>query len=264
MLLGFLLLYPTVSHADNHSVINKEMRVELCKEVVHFYRNEARLNYNRFRPYMFAAYHVNQMVPNYPAKNETDRMLRFFQFGGLESSWGREAIVLNVPGASYSNGKVKRVSVDFSPFGINEDQVSWTYAVAKAIQDGRRIPKQVGNWKPNAEFIEMAKHMNVPQDLDLKKIDLNLVKLAKQEYYREKKYIKDPNKLRISVNKHMPEFTCDTQDDLDSTLLYRVLEDMDRVSRGWKHGLELYSPSKYELYEHLSEFAGDNYEEEKD
>lgn len=233
----------------------RDLRIGLTKETALYYK---RFGFKRpaeqFRPFMFSAIRVARMFPMYPGKSEQDRMLRLFEFGGLESFWQEDFVVLNVPGAFYSNGKVKRVSVDFSAWGLNENSVEWTYAVALAIQQNRQLPKRIGSWYRHPKFEALIKGAKIPKTIKLRKIDLAVAEEYKRDYFIQKSIFRDPEALRKVMIDRAPVWSENTQDDIDSTLIYRVIEELDRKARGWKYGQELYAHEKHALYRHLSQF----------
>ncbi len=249
------LLFLNLGLIGNSFEPHRDLRIDLSKETALYYKN---FGYKRapeeFRPFLYSAIRVARMFPMYPASGEKDRMLRFFELGGLESFWQKDFLVLNVPGAKYSNGVVKRVSVDFSVWGVNEDSVPWTYVAARCIQQGKPFPKHVGSWYPTKEFREMMKGAKIPRDLRLRKIDLSIVTAIKSEYAKQKRLTRDPEKLRKAMKSKMPAWEENTLDDISSALIYRILEELDRKSRGWKYGHELYSENKHALYRHLDQF----------
>lgn len=194
---------------------------------------------------MFSAYRVADMFPMYPAKHNLDRMLQFFELGHFESDWEKDFAIANIPGAKYSNGKVKRFSVDFSWAGVNQMHINWTYKVAKAIQQGKPLPRKYTTKK----FRKLIKGAKIPKGVKLKKINLIHVTHARNEWKRMLKEGMSPNdiqkKLKISGYKER------TQDDIDSSLIYRVIVEIDRVSRGWPYGSQQYSRDR-EIYNLLS------------
>lgn len=234
---------------------HRDLRVELTEQLSLYYK---KLGYFRdpkeFRPFMFSAIRVAKMFPMYSDEGEQDRMLRLFALGGLESFWKENFIVLNVPGANYSNGKVKRVSVDFSAWGLNETNVEWTYAVAKQLQENGKIPKRVKGWFSYPEFRELMRGAKIPKEIKLRKIDLGIANAYKKDYYILKPKYKNQEKLRKVMVSRAPVWLENTQDDIDSTLIYRVLVELDRKARGWKYGQEQYKDGKHDPYRHLKQF----------
>ncbi len=254
-MLLFLFCSPLVAEVSSKEV-TQEFRWQMCKETSLYYSQFGnKRNWNEYRQFMYSAARVAKMFPIYPAKDEQDRTLQFFEFGGVESMWTQDTVVVNVPGAKYSNGQVKRVSVDVSWVGLNEDSIEWTYRVAKAIQNKKPIPKhcKINDWYANKEFIELMKNVYIPKGIKLKKIDKNVITLAKEEYKILKKKIRNPNILRETLAGTDFGYSESTQDELDSVLIYRVIEELDRKSRGWKYGGSLYSNKRRSLYKHLSE-----------
>lgn len=253
-----LLINSAVNGQESSSVITQELRWNLCKETaLHYKQWGFKREWNEFRPFIFSAARVQKMFPMYPAKSDHDRMLIFYELGGLESFWEQNFMSVNIPGAQYSNGKVKKVSVDFTWIGLNEGTINWTYYVALAIQRGEYIPNHVPGtdwWAPKG-FEETLKGAKIPKNLKLRKIDLKLAEEAKAVYYKYKKTIKDPNKLRKVVNSNLPPFEENTQDQIDSALIYRVIEELDRKCRNWPYGADLYNHRKRALYRHLSQFV---------
>lgn len=235
---------------------DRDLRISLAKETSLYYKQREGVNRNPndFRPFLYSAARVAKMFPMYPAKGHYDRMLRLFELGGLESFWTKNFIIINIPGAKYSNGIVKRVSVDFSAWGVNEDSINWTYEVASRIQKGKSIPAHIGDAYFTKNFRKMIKDIRIPKDLKLRKIDLSVAEKFKNDYYTQKRFYRDAEALRRVMEDRAPVWEENTQDDIDSTLIYRVLEELDRKSRNWSYGHQLYSPKKHALYNYLTQF----------
>lgn len=252
LLLLFLLVIPGFS---NGFTPHRELRIELTEQLSLYYK---KLGYDRdpkeFRPFMFSAIRVAKMFPMYSDEGEQDRMLRLFALGGLESFWKENFIIINVPGANYSNGRVKRVSVDFSAWGLNESNVEWTYAVAKHLQETGKIPKKVKGWYSYPEFAELLRGAKIPKEIKLRRIDLKVAKDYKKDYYNLKPRFRDQEKLRKIMTQRAPLWLENTQDDIDSALIYRVLVELDRKARGWNYGQDQYKDSKHEAYRYLKQF----------
>lgn len=255
LFLSIVLLVATLGHTEIN--IDKDVRTVLCKKTASYFHGEVNYRWTYYNKSMYAASRTARMFPMYPAKNNMDRTLQFFELGCLESFWTPNLVVANVPGIHYSIGSIKHFSVDYSRWGLNEEGIEWTYAVAKAIQDNKKIPTKIGNWYATPEFIKLMKKAYIPKNLKLKQIDLNIASDAHSGYIlmHRKGYSPKYIKKHLKLGKYIEE----DQDDIDSALIYRVIEEVDRYTRGWKYGLSLYTAKKEHLYTYLSKFTEAHY-----
>jgi hypothetical protein len=201
------------------------------------------------RPYLNASYHVARMWLQFPSEDFYQRVACFMGYGGKESGFEPNYIHYNIPGKAYPglHGlKVRHFSVDYSWAGLNEGSVEQTYAIAKALQEGRYLShKQVFalGFSPNI-YDNLSRILKIPQNLELYKIDLSTAKEARVQYLREKRDHVSPRHIRIDV-----PYAEDTQDKIDSVLLYRTIEEYDRYLRGWPY--QTYDSDAYYLCEKI-------------
>ncbi len=185
------------------------------------------------RPYLNASYHVAKMWKQFPHADFHQRVACYIGWGGMESGFEKDYIHYNIPHKPYPglNGlKVKKFSVDYSWAGLNEGAVIPSYTVARALQTGRVMSRkelrQLGMHP--ALYVELKKVLKVPQDLSLFQIDLTTAPEAKRQYLEQVKRKVKPTKISISV-----PYEEDTQDKIDSVLLYRTIWEYDRYLRKW-------------------------------
>ncbi len=197
------------------------------------------------RPYLNASYHVAKMWKQFPDKDFHQRVACYIGWGGAESGFEQDYVNVNIPGIKLPGlpgMHIKRFSVDYSWAGLNEQAVIPTYTVARALQTGRVMSRaELRQLGLRADLYEkIHKVLNVPKDLSLFKIDLTTAEQAKKEYIEAKqKHLKAKN-IHISV-----PYAEDTQDKIDSVLLYRCIEEYDRYLRGWPY--QSYHSEAYRL-----------------
>lgn len=187
------------------------------------------------RTHLNASYHVAKMWKEWPSADFHERISCYMGYGGAESGFEKNYIHFNIPNKPYPglHGlKVKKFSVDYSWAGLNQEAVNPTYAVAKAIQDGRSLSRrelmQLG-LRPDL-MMRLKPILHIPKDLQLYKIDLSTAIEAKKQYDAQRKLGVRPKKIKIDVL-----YVEDDQDKLDSVLLYRTIEEFDRSLRGWPY-----------------------------
>lgn len=186
------------------------------------------------RPYLNAAWHVSKMWHGkFPDPDFNQKVAVLMGFMGKETDFEPNTLNFNIPGI-YLRGlhgrKVRRFSVDYGVAGLNEINIENTYTVAKAIQSGRNITskelKRMG-LSPNL-MVELKKRLTIPQSMSLFKIDIATAIEARRQYDLQKKSHIRPKKIKIDI-----PYLEDTQDKVDSVLLYRTIEELDRRLRGW-------------------------------
>lgn len=236
----------TMSGELKAEAATQQERIQLSKEMDRFYRREG---YKRgakyYRQFLWSASRAAKWFPMYPAKSPQDRMVRFLCYSGVESRFNLGMTHINVPGVKYFGGtkKVKFYSVDFGHPGLSEQNVDWTYSVAKALQEGKPIPRGIGT----RAFRNALKDVKIPKNIKLKKIDLTDAIKSRRVYQTLTAVRMDPELIRKSISVPFDE---STQDDIDSMLIYRILVELDRYYRGWN-----YDTWDKELYEFLSQYV---------
>jgi len=185
------------------------------------------------RPYLNASYHVARMFKQFPDPNFYNRVAIMMGFGGKESNFMPDYVNVNVPGIKLGGlpgMHIRHFSIDYGTFGLNQQAVIPTYTVARAIQTGRRMSRselrQLG-LHPDL-YVRLKKILIIPQDMDLFKIDLKTAEDAKIKYLEMKQRHLRAKEIHITV-----PYAEDSQDKIDSILLYRVIEQYDRYLRSW-------------------------------
>ncbi len=178
------------------------------------------------------------MFPTYPSTSAEDRVKKFMSWGAQESVWQPNFVAINIPGAKYSNGRVKFFSVDYDWPGINSENTEWAYQIASSVQQKRKLPRGL-----HPRFVKALKDVRIPSNIKLKHIDPRLAAEAKKEWLRLVRSGVNVNRIASKIK--VP-YESTTEDDVDSMLIYRVLIEMDRHVRGWKEGSQ-----RRDLYEHL-------------
>lgn len=230
---------------------DRKLRLKLCQETYNYYKKFGyERDWNEYRAFMFSSYRVAKMFPMYPAKDLHDRMLQFFELGEAETMWKKNNLEVNIPGANYGELKVKRLSVDYGWAAVNEINVNQTYWIAKAIQSGKPIPLRYST----PSFREILKNAKIPKELKLRKIDLSYTYDAREIYKDMKDKGYSPNKIRRELI--FADYIEETQNEIDSILIYRVIEELERMNLGWTYGHRLYSKER-NLYNHLSKVLED-------
>ena len=244
LLVAMLFLAPVMSkakalHSDpNYVALGKELTQETKK---YYQEQGAKRNIDWLNAYFQSSVRVSKIFKNFPAKDNIDRILKFYSYRGSESRFRLNYAVANIPGAKYSNGKVKRFSVDFGSAGLNQDNVTWTYEMAFAIQNDLPLPET----NISKRLARELRKLKIPKNLKLKQIDLSVVSKAKKEYLY---YVKKGVNLNKISNRIKIEYKEETSDELDSILIYRILVELDRIDRGWE-----YETWDHELYDRLVE-----------
>lgn len=236
-----LLLLSSLSSIDAETSYSngshQQLRWELCQETENYYNKyNVDRDWNEYRIFMYSAYRVSKMFPMYPAKNDLDRMLLFYELGQHETMWRKNFAVANVPKAKYKGGEmnVKNFSIDYTAWGLNEGNVEWTYETARRIQAGKPVQRGL----PRKTRDELNRVV-IPKDLKLNRIDLSISKRAKEKYKKLLSLGYMPNKIRKSIKiKSYKEYT---QDQIDSALIYRIIVEIDRRNRGWPWGIAQYN-----------------------
>ncbi len=242
-----LLLILLLSPINLRAITNLK---KVCEATSQYYSHSTHRTVDSYYPFIQAAEKVSKMFPGYPGcKDSKDLALQFYQVGMLETSLKRDMVVCNVPGMHYPNGTINTFSVDFSWIGLNENSVRMTYDVAMAIQNHYPIPRKIGKWSANKRFLKLIKAVKIPKDIKLKKIDLNIAVDAKRQYNKLKLTNSNPYKIKKLIK--TLKYTEETQDDLQSALIYRAIEELDRSSMHMNCLMKNYPKSKMGLYNYL-------------
>lgn len=223
---------------------DKKLRVTIAKETDLFYR---KVGVNRgweyYMPFVNSSYRVSKNFPGYPAIDNKDRLLKAYCMGSNESYLKYNFINVNIPGVRYASGRVKRFSLDYTWVGLNEENVKWTYSVAKDIQAKQPVANRAMTKK--AREIINNDGVKIPKSLPLRKIDLRDASLALNQYKQLVAKGYTPDKINSIIKISFKE---NTADELDSALIYRMLVELDRSTRGWNYNLQ-----NEELYKWLTQ-----------
>lgn len=254
LLIGFSLFAFTLNATESMKTSksnDKALRIAVSKETSKYYEQIGiNRSWKKYAPFINASQRVADMFPSFPSKGRDDRMLRFYTYGAKETFLTRNRAEVNVPGAKYSTGIVRKFSIDYGWSGLNEANVKLAFYTARAIQNRTKIP---GNLGRNKAFLELIKDARIPKNINLKVIDLSTARSAKIEYKTLLNKGYNPESIRKHIRVGYRE---EDQDDIDSLLIYRVIIELERISLGWK-----YQTWDFELYNHLSDFV-DGYNEE--
>lgn len=239
IVLASLLFLSTAGAADFNKT-ETAFTKNIVNETYLYMHNNGTYGLNKHDMLVFAksSYRVAKMFPSYPSTSIEDRVKKFMSWGAQESQWHPNYVCVNVPGAKYATGKVKFFSVDYDWTGINSKNTKWAYYLALTIQQRKPLLKEL-----HPEFRRMLADVRIPKKLKLKWIDPQLERDAagQWKYLLRKGVAKDKIASRIRL-----EYVSNTEDDVDSMLIYRVLIEMDRAARGWKEGA-----NRADLYRHL-------------
>jgi len=248
LIIAFFSIFPNLVEGKGKYINTtnySEAREELSKKTVSYYKKAGwTRDEDRFHYFLQSAANVAEMFPMYPAKNKFDRMLKMYCYGGQESIYRLCFININVPGATYINGKlhVRNYSLDYDWVGLNDMNVIWTKKVAEDIQNQRPISKKYATQK----LINILKGAYIPKTIKLKEINTKISHNIKAEWRRLDKAGYHPNNILQQLNKIPTGYMSYTQNDLDSLLIYRIIVELDRITRGWDY--ETYDK---ELYNYL-------------
>lgn len=244
LLIIMLALLPAVLRPETSEVLNRSTRIELSNTIRQYYAQDGdKRQATAFRPFLWTASRAAKWFPIYPAANETDRVLKMLTYGANETHFRLNVAEANVPGAKIFGGRkhIRFFSIDVMWTGMNEQNLKWTYEVARLLQDGKKIPKGYGNKR----FRNALMYCHVPKDIKLTKIDMAPIAQAHKDWVKYKHKGYDPRKIKSLIKIQIDE---NSQDDIDSAMIYRILVELDRYSRGWD--IDTYDK---ELYERLSD-----------
>ena len=196
--------------------------------------------------YLASAYRVANMIDGFPGKDREENAVKYFCWGAIEGTYLPNYVNANIPGTKLGGGvkgrkelSINRFSIDFGWIGLNQENVTWTYQVAKLIQSGKPWPKDMRTYIHPKALKFYRENIHIPADMKLKAISLADIRESKTQWKRWNKAGKDPRKFSMAY--HYKE---NSPDDLDSVLIYRILVEVDRKYRGWNHSTwhpELYA-----------------------
>ncbi len=155
---------------------------------------------------------------------------------------------VNVPGVYLPNDKktIKRFSLDYTPIGVNEQNIRWSYEVAKALQmeNGKRKTKELKHlrvkYNLNKKFIDSISTAQIPAGVNLLKIDDSKRSWVVLEYKRMLKAGIRPLQIKKALERQLNGKKDHTYNEIESFMVYRVLIEEDRYFRGWKCFEDLY------------------------
>lgn len=228
------LLFISTASLGAKGLGDKEFRVELAKQTnAHYSLIGINRGWQYYMPFVNSSYRVASYFPNYPAKDNYDRVKLFYCMGANESFLKYNFVNLNIPGVKYASGKVKKFSVDYSWIGLNEENITWTYQVAKSIQNNKKIDNKYAS-KKTIKLLSLE-GTRIPKQLHLRRMSLDLAKDARKQYLVLKRQGKTPKYINNNI---VASFVEREPDDLDSALIYRVIVETDRQARGWDYNLQ--------------------------
>jgi hypothetical protein len=206
------------------------------KTVQYFSDNGIKRTVKGVRLFLDSAWRVAKMDDNFPSENFDIRWTQLFGYGGKESGYIPNYVHVNIPGVKYDclpKGKsVKKESIDWGWTGLNDDNVEWTYILAKSIQDGIPVSADFRTKYQISQTTqdELRATLHIPKRLKLKKIDLSISKQVKKSWERQVKKGVAPSKIRVSV-----PYRESTPDDKDSMLIYRIMVEVARKNVHWNY-----------------------------
>lgn len=233
----------------------EQTRKNLVIETKNFYTNRGvKRKETELRKIMTASYITATIFKNYPALSIQERMAKFSCYSAQEQGSRLNCVEFNIPGTTMGNSgrTIKRFSLDFGHSGLNDMNVKWTYAIASVLQnyDGeskRRLLRKLKiKYNINDRLIRELQDIKIPKDIKLKRIDYSLHRIARLQYNYLKSNGVSPNKMRKILKVNYSE---NTQDEVTSLMIYRVLVELDRYSRGWS--VDVYEK---DLYSYLCQF----------
>ncbi len=188
---------------------------------------------SRLKPFLDSSHRVAEMVKGFPTYDPIENAHTYFAYGGQESVYRWSYVNINFPGQKFQNNtEVKRFSLDYGWIGLNDINISLTYIVARALQEGKPLPNWVKvSLHPDARKF-LRSHVRVPKDLKLLWIRPGMGKEALNQW----KWAKSKRmNNRLFKKRFSHSFREKTEDDLDSMLLYRIIIEIDRRARGWEY-----------------------------
>lgn len=147
------------------------------------------------------------------------------------------AYAVNVPGVYLKryDKTIVTLSMDYGFIGVNNQSLSWTYQVTKAlqIQDRQRkihvLNQLRRKYYLNKKFIESIYSVSIPQTLQVRYIDPSIEYLHRD--YKEISNLPPLTVRRILNAKY--QFPEQSYNEIESIIIFRVLEELDRQYRGW-------------------------------
>ncbi len=193
----------------------------------------------------------------YPAKNLEDRTNKFFCFPAREVDFKLSHIEYNVPGVYLKryDKTIQKFSIDIGISGLNQENVEWTEAVASWLQEEPSIDRTamlvtvLGYYGLNKDMIKEISYVRIPEDIKLKQIDVKTLSADARHRYNalKKNHRLTPLKIRKVLSSKNPGYYENTQDDITSLMIYRILVELERKSFGWS-----YQTYDKNLYSYLS------------
>lgn len=229
--LGILLVMVVPSFARD---FDKAFRIQLAKNTATYYNHLGiRRSYKHYLPFVDSAIVTAKCFPMYPVEDELDRVLSIYTMPSNESYYRYNFINVNVPGMKYSSGKVQEFGLDYTSIGLNEGNVTWTYHVAKEIQN----EEPVDNKYASKRLIQALRSAYIPEEFHLRKINLSTSENAREwyNYYLSKGY--SPKKIYFTLTKQI-KFIENKPEDIRSAFIYRAIVEIDRSSRGWSNTIK--------------------------
>jgi hypothetical protein len=227
-----LLMAVNASSAPAHQNIKE---TPLFKELVaHTMKNfkaaGVRRDPKQIAAFLASSFRVADMSEDFPDNDRIERALKNFCYGSIESGYRRNYYSANIPGRPYPGvaGKVVRYSMDMGWVGLNEINLTWTYQAAAALRDEKPFPLLVRQSVPKETLDHMRETIHVPKSLRLKKLNLQEIKDTRYDYLDQVRRGVSPRRMKIYIVYRERD-----DDDLDSMLLYRVIEEIDRKFRYW-------------------------------
>ena len=182
-------------------------------------------------PFFSSASRVSHMVTGFPSRSRVENAHSYISWGANEVNLKRNMVCVNITGDSYESvGRVKFFSLDFGWCGMNSKNLRWTYTVADCLQNDKPFPLEIRQMLSKKTLAYMRKNIKIPKTLKLKKINTSWEASVRFEWEKSRKNGMTSDQFRKIAKIPFKEAT---EDDLDSILLYRIINEMDRMQRGW-------------------------------
>lgn len=149
---------------------------------------------------------------------------------------------LNIPGVYLPPFKktIQTFTIDYSFMGINEINVNWSYEVAKALQienpvkKVRQLKRLKIKYNLKNQFIISLYSKEIPPQIQLFKIETGIKPQIAFKRARMLKQGKSPLQIKNSLERQLDTKKNYSSNDIESFIIYRVLIEQERCSRGWK------------------------------
>ncbi len=157
----------------------------------------------------------------------------------LELETGKKLGILyfNIPGLKIKryNQRIKNFTVDYGVAQINEINIVWTYEICKILREPISLKR---NKKLVSAGYKYGVHRNLISDLlnkQIPPIKLKKIEPLQKEAYLDYLRIKNKNwKVILKELNEKYSYQELTINDIESSILYRILVEKDREARGWK------------------------------